>query len=268
MDLRPLLSETFVAAAEHHATLASTNDRARQADAAGATVLPLLIVADRQTAGRGRGANRWWTGRGGLALSLLVDARSGAAARKSPLVGLAAALAVVQAVEPLLPGHVVGIHWPNDVFVGDRKLSGVLVEGLASGRCVVGIGVNANNSAAEAPEGLRETMTTLRDLCGTEVGTTGLMLGLLRHLESALRLLAFRPAAVGERAHQACLQRGRELSVRQGPATLRGWCAGIAPDGALLLRTAEGEVAVYWGMLDRKERSTRHGTTAPECPAI
>lgn len=266
MDLRRLLTETFVAAAEHHAKLPSTNDRAREVAAGRGATLPLLVLADRQTAGRGRGSKRWWTGPGALAFSLLLDVRRWAVARQEPLVGLAAALAVVEAVEPLLPGQTVGIHWPNDVFVAGGKLSGVLVERLAGGRCVIGIGLNANNSAAQAPEELEGLVITLRDLCGAEVDTTELMLGLLRHLESALRLLAFRPAAVAERADQACLQQGRQLSVRQGPATLRGWCAGIAPDGALLLRTAEGEAAVYRGMLEHDERTTHHGTTARECP--
>ena len=84
--------------------------------------LPLLVVADRQTAGRGRGANRWWTGPGALAFSLLVDGRTvGADRSRSPLVALAAAVAVVDTVAPLLPAHQVGIHWPNDVLVAERK---------------------------------------------------------------------------------------------------------------------------------------------------
>ena len=72
IDLERLLGESFLAAAEHHPKLDSTQDRAAAAAAAGSRG-PLLIVADRQTAGRGRGSNRWWTGAGSLAFSLLFD---------------------------------------------------------------------------------------------------------------------------------------------------------------------------------------------------
>ena len=73
-NLRKILENTFVADVEHHATIGSTNDRAIQCAAFHAVKLPLLILADRQTGGRGRGSNRWWTGPGSLAFSLLVGA--------------------------------------------------------------------------------------------------------------------------------------------------------------------------------------------------
>ena len=105
IDVVRVLRETTIARAEHHPALASTNDRAAECAAQGVKDLPLVVVADQQTAGRGRGSNRWWTGPGGLAFSLLVDAETVAAdAERSPLVSLAAAVAVVEAVAPLLPG--------------------------------------------------------------------------------------------------------------------------------------------------------------------
>ena len=104
LDIDRILRETFVARAEYHPSIGSTNDRAAECAAQGAGEMPLLVVADRQTAGRGRGANRWWTGPGALAFSLLVDGRTvGADGGRSPLVALAAAVAVVDAVAPLLP---------------------------------------------------------------------------------------------------------------------------------------------------------------------
>ncbi len=105
-----LIRRTFVARVEHHATLSSTNDRARACAAEGLGPLPLLIVADEQTAGRGRGENRWWTGRGSLACSLLVDhdALEIDRHRSSPLVALATAVAIVETVAPLLADQTVG----------------------------------------------------------------------------------------------------------------------------------------------------------------
>ena len=73
MDINRILRETFVVEVEHHDELGSTNDRAMQRAKQGASRLPLLVIADRQTAGRGRGGNRWWTGPGSLAFSLLLE---------------------------------------------------------------------------------------------------------------------------------------------------------------------------------------------------
>ncbi len=126
IDVVRILRETFVARAEHHPTLGSTNDQAARCAARGVKELPLLIVADEQTAGRGRGAKRWWTGRGALAVSLLVEAETVAAERlRSPLAALAVAAAVADTVAPLLPNHRVGINWPNDVMC-EEKVSGTV----------------------------------------------------------------------------------------------------------------------------------------------
>jgi hypothetical protein len=126
-----LLQETFVARVECHQTLGSTNDRARQCAAEGGP-LPLLVLAENQTSGRGRGSNRWWTGPGSLAFSLLLDAADLRIERsRSPLVALAAAVAVAETVAHRLPDRQVGIHWPNDVFADNRKLAGILVETLS-----------------------------------------------------------------------------------------------------------------------------------------
>ena len=64
LDIDRILRETFVARAEYHPSLGSTNDRAAERAAQDGGELPLLVAAERQTAGRGRAANRWWTGPG------------------------------------------------------------------------------------------------------------------------------------------------------------------------------------------------------------
>jgi len=253
LDVDRLLRETFVAQVEHHRELGSTNDRAKELALQERQLLPLLVVADRQTAGRGRGSNRWWTGEGSLACSLLVDlAATGVDRRRSPVLALAAGLAVVEAVAPWLPGHTLGIHWPNDVFAAGKKLAGVLVEGLPAGLYVVGIGVNTDNTIAEAPAELRPTATTLRDLTGARHDPTQLLIELLRHLEAMLRRLGSAPDEIGRLADARCLQRGRELEIDSGSRTVGGTCAGIAPDGALLLDTPAGRVRLVSGTVRRR----------------
>lgn len=250
LDPVRLVRQTFVARVEHHPVLDSTNDRAKRCAAEGSPPLPLLVVADRQTAGRGRGANRWWTGEGGLACSLLVDlAAAGIERSQSPVLSLAAALAVVETVAPLLPSHAVGLRWPNDVCADGRKLAGILIEGLAGGLQVVGIGLNANNTMADAPAELRPIATTLRDLAGRPHDPTSILVELLRHLESLLGQLVSDPAGVAARADAVCLQRGLLLALESGGRTVGGRCAGIAPDGALVLDTPEGRQKLYSGVV-------------------
>ena len=287
LDLKQLQRCPWLAAVEHHATLASTNDRARQLAAepsprlpepgigestsiacrtatpgrlagqecpayfAKPTVVPSpsLIVAEQQTAGRGRGRNRWWTGVGSLAFSLLLPRPARNAAAGQPLLGLAAAVAVVEAAAALVPNRPIGLYWPNDVQAGDRKLAGVLVEVLADGRAIVGIGINVNSRAADAPTELQTIITSLADLAGGPLDRTGVLLAVLGQFERQLAALQTAPDALARRADELCLQRGQRLYLVQADQRWEGVCAGIAPDGALLLDTAAGRRAFYSGTL-------------------
>ena len=205
--------------------------------------LPLLIAADRQTAGRGRGTNRWWTGPGSLAFSLLmrnvgwdqrVQASAGPPASVSgapALASLAAGLAVVDAIAPLVPGHQFGIHWPNDVMLDGRKLAGILIEALPQGRQVIGIGINTNNSAADAPAEVRSRVATLRDATGRTHDSAELLIFILNRLRERLVELACAGSHCGtdERTLLAAWSRRSDSAGRADyPRNLRGnrggWC--------------------------------------------
>ena len=249
-DPSRLLHAGLCAHAEHHAALGSTNDRARALAADSSTRLPALVVADAQTGGRGRGDNRWWTGAGSLAFSLLFDpAALGIARQESPRASLSAAVAIVRSVAPLLDGHELGLHWPNDVFAAGRKLAGILVEALPDGRHVLGIGLNTNNTLAAAPTELRSVAVTLRDLTGRDIDHHELLAVLLSELWTALGELSADPATAGAQYDALCLQRGTTLTLRAADRLTTGRCAGIAPDGALLLDTASGRQRFYGGVL-------------------
>jgi BirA family biotin operon repressor/biotin-[acetyl-CoA-carboxylase] ligase len=274
---------------EHHLSLGSTNDRAKELAAAGAGELPLLVIADQQTAGRGRGGNRWWTGRGSLAFTLLMDGRMLGDARTSqPLVALAAAVAIVEAVVGLVANlpidvgqvanlprdvgqvanlprdarqignlphagerHGLGLHWPNDVYAAGRKLAGILVEVLPDRRHVIGIGLNTNNSLADAPPELRQTATTLLELTGQQHDHTAVLTSLLNYLGRVFEQLATDAAAIGRRADELCLQRGQTLSLHVGPQLVTGRCIGIDSDGGLILDAPQGRQTFYAGTVQR-----------------
>jgi BirA family biotin operon repressor/biotin-[acetyl-CoA-carboxylase] ligase len=249
-NFRKILEKTFVADVEHHAAIGSTNDLAIERAALQGVKLPLLILADRQSAGRGRGANRWWTGPGSLAFSLLVGPETtGTAVARSTLVSVAAGVAIVDAVAPLAPDHEIGIHWPNDVVLDGRKLAGVLIEVLPDGKHVIGIGINTNNTAADAPEEVRARVVTLRDATGREHDSTEILIAILRQLQRQLSDLALSPQSVARRTEELCLQRGKRLQIAQGEKQIEGRCLGIAADGALMLEIDGQPQAIYSGVV-------------------
>jgi BirA family biotin operon repressor/biotin-[acetyl-CoA-carboxylase] ligase len=250
MDLDRLKSTAWVTKVEHHPTLGSTNDYCRQYASESAKDEVLLVIADEQTAGRGRGANRWWTGTGSLAFSVLFDpALRGIERRYFGMIALAAGVATVDAVATRLSHCELGLHWPNDVFAGGRKLAGILVEGLPDGRHILGLGLNVNNALSDAPDELAAIATSLVTLTGETQDRTEVLYDLLIALAQRLKQLADVPADLGGRADVLCLQRERVLTVRNGTREQSGVCRGIAPDGALVLDTEGGRELVYSGIV-------------------
>lgn len=242
---------------EYHPQIGSTNDRARQLAAAADTPTPYLVVAERQTAGRGRGDNRWWTGRGSLAFSLLVQAPVSVPRREFGLFALAAGSAVCDAVV----GHTGNrlqpmLRWPNDVLLQRRKLAGILVETTPGNHLVIGIGVNVNNSSEDAPALVRSRLVTLRDVLGTWLDRTRLLAELVALVLKRMGPERWQPSDVARRAHRLCADRGRSMTVDRGGTRVSGVCRGISADGALLLEVDGRLKSVFSGsVVEVEERA-------------
>ncbi len=257
MDINRILRETFVVEVEHRDELGSTNDRALQRARQGATHLPLLVIADRQTAGRGRGGNRWWTGPGGLAFSLLLQTSviehnedpGGSDYRPNNLISLAAGVAVAESLKPLLGDKETGVIWPNDVIAAGRKLAGILVEVPPGGRAVIGIGINTNVPISDVPPELLPIATTLLELTGARQDHAEILVALLNRLEKNIVTLKRAPSEIAARANELCLQRDKPLALKHGRQTVSGVCRGIAADGALLLESSDGLRNFYSGII-------------------
>jgi len=210
----------------HHRLTDSTNERAK-ALALGGAPHGTLVTADEQSAGRGR-QGRAWTAAPGDALLMSLVLRE-----LDELLPLRAAVAVCEAV-PVEAR----IKWPNDVWVGGRKVSGILVEGRPQdGWAVLGIGINV--TAEEFPEELREIATSLA-LAGAASSTERVLADLLVSFERQLGASAADVLAAW-REHDALL--GAEIRWEEG----RGRGAGITDAGALRVDTESGVVELNAG---------------------
>lgn len=234
---------------EIHRRIGSTNDRALELAAAGASPFT-AVVADEQTRGRGRGGNEWHAPAGsGLLVSVVLPG----AAAPSPALPLVVGLAAARALESEAPGVEVRIKWPNDLYIGDAKVGGVLCEGRTGSAVVAGIGLNIHTPPGGFPAGVHGV--ALDAVCGSRAGhpaktppraavATALM-GELRPI-FARPLIGFPPHLRAEFARRDFL-RGRQVETNRG----RGEAVGVAEDGALLLRGADGdEVRVVSGSVD------------------
>jgi len=234
---------------EFHAEIGSTNDRAREALGSGVDE-GLAVVADLQTAGRGR-RGRTWSSPAGVNLMVSVGVRPRIEGSDAGLLGIAAALAVRDACATQVPAEDFRVRWPNDVVAADgRKLAGLLVETvLEDGRlaeAVIGIGINVNWPVADMPQEVRDRATSLLELGGHPVDRVTLLSALLAALDAALAALERRETPVARLAGVSALD-GRHVTVDLGTDRLVGVAAGVSEQGLLLLDTNAGRVALAVG---------------------
>ena len=220
----------------------STNADARRRAESGETG-PLWIVARRQTAGRGRRGRSWESESGNLAASLLLMTRKPPA--EAAQVTFIAALAVADLLDHWVPASLVSIKWPNDVLLAGEKACGVLVESgvhPAGGLWLaVGIGINL----ASAPGGTERPATALaRHVRGDVKAPPTVETAAARLAETFAtwlerwETLGFEPVLDAWRARTPGLD-GAAVA-RLGHETISGRAEGVAPDGALKLRLADG----------------------------
>jgi BirA family biotin operon repressor/biotin-[acetyl-CoA-carboxylase] ligase len=163
---------------------------------------------------------------------------------------LAAGVAVCETIASHSSG-VVGLKWPNDVWLNDRKVCGILVEvpAVQRGRLVIGVGLNVNNSFAAAPAELQSIATSMRDESGDEFDRTALLIRLLQEIAGQLKRLALQEPSLAQRWQQLDVLRSRTVSLDTGQQIITGRCLGLGLDGALRLATPRGEQSFYGGAI-------------------
>jgi BirA family biotin operon repressor/biotin-[acetyl-CoA-carboxylase] ligase len=203
---------------------------------------PVLLAADEQSAGRGRRGRRWHSPAGAGVLFSLARPLA-RPVRELAGLSIVAGLAAVRALRALGATEV-GLRWPNDLLVHGAKLGGILVETRAQGAgCLAVVGIGVNHLAVRGlGTRLRRRVAALEQLLRPLPARNTVIGALGRELLAALAAFdaggfeAFRADWTSLDAYA-----GQRLRVRLADGrTLAGTSAGVAPDGALQLRTRRG----------------------------
>ena len=223
-------------------SLPSTNTELARLASEGAAE-GLAVLADEQTAGRGR-LQRAWSSRKGAGLYFSILLRPAIPQNHWPLITFMAALAVGDALSEAC-GLRTDIKWPNDLLSGERKICGILAEAIdtAAGRAViVGIGINLTQNAF--PVELANRATSVAEATGRQPEREMILAALLQSLSRWYAVLDKPEQITAAWSSRSSYAEGKLVQVSNGDETWQGSTCGIEPDGALRLRNASGEIKV------------------------
>jgi len=211
----------------------STNDEARSMALKGAENLS-VVVTESQTSGRGRRGQAWACPPGeGLACSVIVRPEEPPALWSR--IALAAGLAVSEALDSF--GCSSGVKWPNDVWINQQKVCGILVE-AGEGFVVVGIGLNVNVTCF--PDDLAFPATSLALEVGTPVSREDVLVTCLNRLRVRATQIGSSFPELLEAWEMRCVLKGKEVGLMAGEEMKRGIVEGLSPNGELILFTDNG----------------------------
>jgi len=222
----------------YYPRLTSTMDEAAREAQQGAAE-GTIVVADEQTAGRGRLKRNWLSPRGSIALSVILYP----SLAHLPYLIMLASLAVVHSIEAVT-GLKSQIKWPNDVLINGKKVCGILIESeMQSGTvdyAIIGIGINVNLRISTFPD-ILSIATSLYDELGREVSRVSLIQRLLVEIE---KLYVSLPAeSVYEEWRNRLVTLGKKVQVKSGKTMYEGVAESVSSDGSLLLRQMDGKLA-------------------------
>ncbi len=221
----------------------STNDlaaeyaKSKQADG-------LVVFAEEQTAGRGRGGTKWRSGRAESLLCSVVLIDSALAA---DLLSLTCAVAVAETIGK--PARCdARIKWPNDIILNGGKVAGILLESrtYTHGRAyIIGIGINCHQSRDCFAPDLRRTATSIDIEAGTFCDRLSLARRLLTSLEHWIEIAAANSAFVIERWRKLSIQLGQRVTLIYDGREFTGNCIGVDPEKGLILQLDRGGVRMF-----------------------
>jgi BirA family biotin operon repressor/biotin-[acetyl-CoA-carboxylase] ligase len=219
-------------------SLPSTNDIARR-EARNEAREGTVVLAEEQTAGRGRLKRAWLSPKGSIALSIILHPTPA----QLPFLIMVASLAVAHCIERV-SGLKTQIKWPNDVLVNGKKVCGILIEsdvrGSAVDYAVIGIGINVNLLPADFPE-IATTATSLSQELGRALSRREMIRCLLVEVENLYRALSEGDSVFRE-WRDRLVTLGKEVEVSSGKTSYKGTAESVASDGSLFLRQPDGSL--------------------------
>ena len=247
--LNRLVADGFIASYDHRSRCGSTNTEANEwlrrspeTDVSTQNVqLPRLIVADKQTSGRGRLGRVWTAQEDGLAFSLLWKGCHS-------LLSIAVGVAIAEAIEFVAGPTSCGLKWPNDIWMNGRKVGGVLIEriGLSGRDCgsnegdgevsIIGIGLNVRSS----PDIDGTATTSIVETTGKVIARSDLLEELVSSLIQRLNFIQNDPEGVIRDFAKRCILSGTPVRCWIGGAQVEGMCEGISSTGELIVHTSDG----------------------------
>ena len=203
-----------------------------------------VVIAEEQTAGRGRAGHKWHSERtNGIYMTVLL--RPPLSPQQAPILTLAAGLAARDAVVEQT-GLTPDLRWPNDLLFGHKKFCGILTEMNAEQDRIhfvaVGIGINVNHD--RVPDDLSSIATSLKIETGRAQSRVELVTRLLRHLDSYYnRLLTEGPEAIVARFSEcSSFARGKRVRIEAPSETYTGTTDGLESSGLLRVRRDDGRI--------------------------
>lgn len=222
-----------------HPSLASTNAEAKKI--APSAEEGTVVIAEVQTAGKGRMKRSWRSPKGGLWMSVIVKPKIPPS--QAFRVNIAASVAVARALEALYALEVM-IKWPNDLLVGDKKVSGILMEIGAEmdllEYAVVGIGINANIDPDSLPEEWKATSISAE--LGREVLLVELVSRVLKEAERCFEDVTASFDLIYEEWSDRSTTLGRRVRITTRSGEFEGRAEALEADGALLVRRDDGQL--------------------------
>jgi BirA family biotin operon repressor/biotin-[acetyl-CoA-carboxylase] ligase len=206
------------------------------------------VVAEQQTSGRGRRGRSWFTAAESLACSVVL--KPSVPLAEATALTLVAAVAIHHALSPWIPN--LGIKWPNDLLVGERKLCGILSESCSQGgdlqALVVGIGLNINAPTAGWPDDIANIACSVNECSNAACSHDDCLQAITAAFDHHYRLWQSQGFAPIRQAWQAAHIHQNQVIFIAGAGTLRhGIARGLDLDGALLLETNDGMERIICG---------------------
>lgn len=261
-EAEQLVDSTFVNSVHYYSEVQSTNDEALKGPAS--MNLPALFIAAKQTGGRGRGSNRWISSQGALTFSLLVSpVRLRSDKASWPQLSLWTALGIRDSIASLTENSDVQVKWPNDVFLQQRKVCGILCEFANSlsdsdPHLVVGVGINVNNDLTTATnrDDTRNAIAMSQSRVGS-ISVAEVARSVLTHIHDAWNLFENQHCLL-DHWPDHCFLTGRRVNWRSDDDSVHGICQGVSEDGALLLTTPDSNELTkrYGGTVSYETNST------------